>query len=457
MKIIVAGCGKIGTAIIGALVQEGHDVTAVDIDPEVISSITDVYDVMTVVGSCVDYDTLKEAGAETARLFISMTPSDEVNILSCFLARRMGSHHTVVRIESPDRTDSELAFIKQQTNVSMFLNPSKLVASELENMLKIPTGIKAEYFARRSFEMVEVKLKDDSKLTGMTLLEMRKKHKGRYLIGTVLRDDQVFIPRSGDFVMKSGDQIAVTALPSEINKLIRSLGYLADKSRRVMILGGSRTASHLGRMLIDSGISVKIIEEDKERCRQLCESMPEAVIIHGDGAQGELLSEEGLGSADAFVTLTGMDEENLLMALYARSQNVPKALCKVDRLEFTELAGKMGIDDFVSPKLLISNMILRYTRALENSKGSNIETLYKLMDGKAEALEFNVRQGFPYTGIPLQELGKKMKKNILIGGIIRGNKSFTASAQDIIEIGDRVVVLAAGHQLHDLADIMEED
>ena len=258
MKIIVAGCGKIGTAIIGALVQEGHEVTAVDIDPEVISSITDVYDIMTVVGSCVDYDTLKEAGAESARLFISMTPSDEVNILSCFLARRMGSHHTVVRIENPARSDRELAFIKQQTNVSMFLNPSKLVASELDNMLKIPTGIKAEYFARRSFEMVEVKLKENSRLTGMTLPEMRKKFKGRYLVGTVLRDEDVFIPRSADFTLKAGDQIASLAVDIGCGYLGRAAAICANiLNPEVIVVGGGISAA--------GGIILERMRPDFER------------------------------------------------------------------------------------------------------------------------------------------------------------------------------------------------
>ncbi len=455
MKIVVVGCGKIGTAIIGSLVAEGHDVTAVDINAEVISGITDQYDVMTVQGNGVDCDTLTEAGVADARLFISVTPADEVNILSCFLARRMGAHHTVARIEDPNCSDRELVFIKQQTNVSMFLKPAQLMAGELLNRLQLPSGVHADYFARRAFEMIEVRLRDDSKLNGINLTDMRKRYKGRYLVCAVARGEDVVIP-DGTFELRGGDRMMLTAEPKEIDKLLKNLGYKAAASQSVMILGGSHTAYQLGNLLIELGAKVKIIEQDRNRCRELCEALPKAVIINGDGTQGELLREEGLLSTDAFVTLTGMDEENLLMAIFASKNQVPRTVCKIDRSDFTYLAEQLGVEEYVSPKRMISDVVIRYARAIENSVGSNVETLYRLLDGRVEAAEFNVRPGFKYDKVTLTELRPKMKPNILIGGILRDTEVIIPGGNDWIQVGDRVVVLAAGQQLYDLSDIVSE-
>lgn len=455
MKIVVIGCGKIGKTIIGALTAEGHDVTAVDLNEEVVRSVGDTYDVMTVCGSGVDYDTLMEAGASECRLLVAVTASDETNILSCFLARRMGAYHTVARIEGTDTTTHELAFIKQQMNISMFMNPSQLAASELLNMMKLPKGVHADYFARRSFEMIEMTLKEDSLLNGLSLTEMRKKYKGRYLICAVRRGEEVFVP-NGSFVLKSGDEVIVNASPAEIDTLLMELGHISRDSRSVMILGGSHTACQLAKMLLELGCNVKIVEHNRERCRELCDALPKAVIINGDGAQGDLLNEEGLLDMDAFVSLTGIDEENILMAIYAGTQNVPKTYAKVDRSEFINLAMKLGLEgQVVEPKKLVSDLIVRYARAIENSVGNNVETLYKLMDGKAEALEFNVRQGFKEEGVPLSELNGKLKPNVLIGGIVRGTRSIIPGGSDSIQVGDRVIVLSAGQQMFDLSDILQ--
>lgn len=456
MKVIVVGCGKIGTTLIGSLVAEGHDVTAIDIDAEVIGGITDLYDVMTVVGNGVDCDTLEEAGAPNARLLVAVTPKDEVNILCCFLAKRMGAHHTVARIEDPNCSDRELAFIKQHTGVSMFIKPSQLVAGELANMLQLPTGVRAEYFARRSFEMIEIRIKERSVLSGLSLLEMRKKIKGNYLILAVNRGGSVKIP-DGNFVLKSGDEIMFGSTTEGIGNLLKELGYLADRARNVMILGGSRTAYYLADSLTKLGTKVKIIEQSRERCRELCELVPKAVMIHGDGSKGDLLEEEGIQRTDAFVTLTGIDEQNLLMSIYAQKNHVKRALCKLDRSEFVDLAEQMGMEEFVSPRRLLSDAIIRYARAIENSEGSKMEMLYRLMDDKVEASEFIVHPGFKYVNIPLIDLRKRMKDNILLGGILRNSKLIIPGGEDVILEGDRVIVVAANHQIHDLTDIVAED
>lgn len=454
MKIIVAGCGKMGDSIIRDLVAEGHDVTAIDVKENVISKISNTYDVMTVCGNCMDFSTLEESGVADARLFISMTPKDEINILSCFLARRMGAHHTIARVEDPDRDEKELAFIKQQTNISMFISPSMLVAGELNNMLKLPSGVRAEYFARHSFEMIEFKVKDGSSLDNMSVVDIRRRYKENFLICAVRRGSEVFIP-GGDFVLKSGDTIIMNAAPDEINRLLYDIGSVSNRVTSVMILGGSRTALHLGRMLISGGVKVKIIERDRERCRALCEALPEAVIINGDGAQRDLLYEEGLPTTDAFVSLSGIDEENILMCIYASNENVPKTMCKVDREEFIDLAGKLGVDSLVSPAQRVSNVVVRYARAVENAKGSKVETMYRLMDSKAEAVEFAVSPEFRQIGVPLKDL--HFKSGILVGGILREGRILIPSGADSIQAGDRVIIVATSqHQLYDLSDTLAE-
>lgn len=451
MNIIIMGCGKIGGDILANLVTEGHDVTAMDENAEVLSDLTNVYDVMTVCGSGLDYDTLTEAGVRDAELYLAMTQNDEVNIMSCFLARKMGAKHTVARISNPEYKGRGLAFIKQQANISMFINPDQVMAAEIFNTLKLPNGIRSEYFSKRNFEMIEMQVKEYSPLIGHKLFEIRNKIKAKFLVCVVRRGNEVFIP-DGNFELKKGDMINLTASPSEVDKLLKACGYLEKGTRDVMILGGSGPSYYLGKMLSEIRSSVKIIEKDRQRCRELCEAIPQAVVINGDGAKQEILMEEGLASADAFVSLTGIDEENILMSIFAASQNVPKALTKVDRNEFKIMAEKLGLENIVTPKELISNSMVRYARALENSMGSNVETLYKLMDGAAEALEFNVKQSFKKVQIPLKYLD--LKPNILIGGIVRGRRTIIPGGDDVIMVGDRVVIIATNQRLYDLADIL---
>ena len=450
MKIVVAGCGKIGHTIIESLVIEGHDVTAVDIEPEVLEEVTNMYDVMCVCGAVTDVNTLMEADVGKCELFVSVTGSDEMNMLACFLSKKMGAKNTIARIRSPFYNEHSLGFIKQQLNLRTSINPEQIVAKELYNILKFPSADSIETFSRRQFELIHHKLKPDSILDGMTLIEMRKKYPGNYLVGTVERGDEVFIP-DGNFVLRSGDKVGFTASPQEIQKLFKALGILQKKARSVMILGASTTAYYLAKMLLASGNPVKIIEKDRQRCEQFSELLDGAVIIEGDGARQELLLEEGIASTDAFVALTGMDEENILISFFATSQNVPKVISKVNRGELAYMAEKLGLDTIVSPRSVVLDIISRYARALENSLGSNVETLYKLMDGKAEALEFKVKDDFEHQNIPLRSL--KLKKNIIVAGIIRNRKAIIPGGDDVILSGDHIVVLAAGHLMNDLSDI----
>lgn len=452
MNIIIVGCGKIGSTILESLVEEGHDVVGIDNDEQVITQITNVHDIMAVCGSGTDYDMLKEAGVANAEMFIAVTSSDELNMLSCYMAKKMGAKHTIARIRNPEYTQSNLGFLKQQLDLSMAINPESLAAVEMFNILKLPSAVKIQTFSQRNFEIIEIILKENSALAGMKLMELRNKFNAQFLICAVQRGEDVYIP-SGNFQLMAGDKIGLTASLSEIQKLMRSLKIEKKQAKDVMILGGSKIAYYLAKMLTTSGNGVKIIEKDHEKCQELSESLDKVVIIEGDGAEQEILLEEGLNSLDAFVALTGMDEENILISIFASSHNVPTVITKVNRNELSQLASKLGLDCIVSPKKIVSDVIVRYARALENSRGSNVETLYNIMDDKAEVLEFNVRSDFKQVNIPLREL--KLKPNILIAGIIRERKPIIPNGDDMIMKNDKVIIVTSEQRLNDLSDIIK--
>lgn len=452
MKIIVSGCGKIGSTILASLVAEGHDVIAMDSDPAVVTEMTNIYDVMGVCGNSADCETLEEAGIGKVSLFIAVTPSDEINMLSCFLAKRMGAGYTIARIRNPEYNDASLDFMKRELGLSMAINPELLAARELFDILHLPSVAKVETFSGRSFEMVELKLKEDSVLDGVSLAQLREKYKTKVLICVVQRGDEIHIP-GGDFCLQAGDKIGLTASPMEIQRFLHQIGLTKKKAKNVMIMGGGRTSYYLAKMLEGEG-TVKIIEKDPRAADELTESLPDSVVICGDGARQELLLEEGLRQTDAFVSLTGKDEQNILISIYAASQNVPKVIAKVNRNELSTMAEKLGLDCIISPRKIIADVMVQYARALENSQGSSVETLYKLMDGRVEALEFRVQQTVPeLTGVPLRDL--RRKPGILIAGIVRGRRSIVPGGNDSIQPGDRVVVLAANRRLADLTEIIE--
>lgn len=452
MKIMVVGCGKIGATITKALIAEGHDITVMDNAPAVISEITNIYDVMAICGSGTDCEALAEAEVDTAELFIAVTGSDEFNMLSCFLAQKMGATYTVARIRNPQYNAKKSDLLKKELSISHAINPELSAAKEMLNVLKLPSAVKVETFSRGNFEMIELSVKENSPLDNMMLMELRKKHTEKFLICAVERDDKVYIP-GGNFVLKSGDKIGLLAAPTEIQRLLKQLGILQKQARNVMILGASRTAYYLSRMLLDSGNSVKIVEINHARCIEMSEALPEAVVINGDGASRELLLEEGIANVDAFLSLTGDDEKNILLSYFALEQNVPKVITKVNRDEYFATAEKLGLETIITPRKSIANIAVRYARALQNSMGSKVETLYKLMDEHAEALEFVAAADCEILGIPLKEL--RTKPNVLVGGIIRGRRAIIPNGDDAIMAGDRVVVISTGYPLADLEDIVE--
>ena len=460
MKIIVCGCGKIGTSLLSSLASEGHDLLAIDKDPAAIAEVTNIYDVIGVCGNAADCETLEDAGIRDTDLFIAVTSSDELNMLACFLAGRMsgGRTHTIARIRNPEYNDASLDFMRRELGLSLAINPELLAARELFDILRMPSAVNIDAFSGRSFEIVELILKEDSVLDGITLQELRNTYKATVLVCTVQRGDEVMIPRGGTFTLRAGDRIGITATPAEISKFLRQIGLLQKKARRVMLLGGSRTAFYLAKLLTANGVDVKIIEQDPATAEDLAEKLPGVSIVLGDGAQQELLLEEGLRETDAFVALTGMDEENILISICAASQKVPKVISKINRDELSSMAEKLGLDSFISPRRIISDVLVQYARALENSQGTAVETLYKLNDGRAEALEFFVKDPIEgVTEVPIIVLGKMLKPNILIAGIIRSRKTIVPGPTDMIHPGDRVIVLAGGgHRLSDLGDILAQ-
>jgi len=452
MNIIVVGCGKIGTTILESLVTEGHNVTAVDKNPLALTDITNIHDVMTVCGNGGDWETLEEAGAMTADLVVAATGSDEVNMLCGYMARRSGAAHTVARVRNPEYNDRSLLNMRQYLELSAAINPDKLAAMELFNILRLPAAAKVESFSARKFEMIELKLKADSKLAGLPLSEARNRFKARFLICVVQRDGQVFIP-DGNFVLQGGDKIGLTAKHNEMQKLIKALGLAKKQAREVMLLGGSRIAYYLAKMLLNAGVSVKIIDKDRAVCEQICELLPGATVICGDGAQQEILLEEGLENMDAFVSLTGMDEQNILLSCLASTHNVPKVITKVSRPELSGLAQQLGVECVVSPRGIVADMLVQYARALENSMGSNVEMLYRLMDDGAEALVFNVKDDPRLVRVPLKDLS--LKSQVLVAGILRGRDAIIPTGENTILPGDKVVVISAGRKLNDLSDILK--
>lgn len=451
MNIIVNGCGKIGKTILASLVAEGHDVVAIDNNPQVINEITNIYDVMCVCGNGTDSDILLEAGATNAELMISMTGSDELNMLSCYLAKKLGAQYTIARIRNPEYNDKSLGFMREQLDLSLTLNPELLASVELYNILKLPSAAKVETFSARKFEMVEIKLKPDSPLDGIKIMDLRNKFKAKFLISAVGRGEEAYIP-DGNFTLKSGDRICISAISTEIIHFLKELGTQQSPAKKIMILGGGKLAFYLAKKLCEGSNSVTIIEKNHQVCERLCEVLPKATIVNADGTDQEVLLEEGLLSVDAVVSLTGMDEQNILMSAFAQMKGVPKVITKINREALMPMAESWGLDTIISPKLTVSNVLVKYARALENSQGSSVETLYKIMDDKVEVLEFTVKDDFEKCNITFKELS--LKPNTLVAGIIRNRKTIIPTGDDMLMPQDKVIILAANQRINKLSDIL---
>lgn len=453
MKIIIVGGGKVGKTIIESMLKEKHEVILVDNDPVVVGNVTNLYDVMGICANGTEYEKLLEAGADKADLFIAVTGSDELNMLSCFAAKKIGARHTVARVRNSEYNTASWGFMKQQLEISMAVNPEKLAAEAIYDILKLPSATKVESFTARSFEMIEIIVKKGSAIDGMTLVDLRKKFSEKFLVCVVQRENDVFIP-NGTFRVLSGDKIGVMVTNDDAHSILKKFGYPAKEAKNIMLIGASKTALYLADMLIKGRSSVKIIEKDPEVCDIVCERLSsKASVVCGDGMSREILLEEGVDGLDALVALTDRDEENILISFYALSKQVQKVIAKVNRNELSSISENLGLETTFSPKNIVADILVRYARAIGNSIGSKVETLYSLFGGNAEALEFNVEQDFEFADVPIKKL--ETKPGILVAGITRGNEALIPGGDDCILSGDKVIVVAKGERLCNLSDILK--
>ena len=451
MNVIIVGGGKVGRAITEQLSMEGNDLVLIDSNPQTLDEISNLMDVMTLCGNGASHTILTEAGVQKADLVIASTSSDETNMLCCLIASKLGAKHTIARVRNPEYND-HLMFMRNELGLSMAINPEYAAASEAFRMLRFPSAIKIETFSRGRVELVEVKLRDCSGLDGVKLCDLKDKYDARVLICAVQRGQEVIIP-NGSFVLKTGDKINIAAAPEQIELFFRYMGILRQEARSVMIIGGGRITYYLAKMLLNLNVQVKIVEHNEQRCKELCELLPKSLIIHGDGTNQDLLLEEGIDSTDAFVTLTGFDEENIILSMYASARKVGKVITKVNRDSLIDLIEMAGLDSIISPKNITANQIVRFVRALRNSLGSNVTTLHKMVGGSIEALEFSAHENSPVIGTPLKEL--KLQPNILIACISRGTDIIIPGGGDQILPNDNVIVITGSERLSDLSDILQ--
>ena len=451
MKVIVVGCGKIGKAILESMEDERHDIVAIDNDPKVIEYVTNTYDVMAICGNATSTEMLNVAGVANTDLIIAVTQSDEVNMLSCFLAKRLGAKYTVARIRETEYNDDGLQILTRELDLSMALNPELLTAEALYDLLKLPSAVNVDNFAGKMVQLLEIVVQEKSPLVNKTLQDIRKKSPVQFVACVVQRGNEVYIP-TGTFELKLDDKVAIMLKRSDSFKFVKSVGLAQKMGRDVIIMGGSTIACYLAKLLTLNGLNAKIIEVSAEKCEKIAEILPASTtVIHGDASSQDLLWEEGIKSADAFVALTGNDEQNILMSFYCMSEHVPKVISKVSHQETSSLAAKLGLYSTVCPQKYVANRLTRYARALNNSLQSKVETMYSLMDGKAEALEFAVLSDCTIVKTPLKNLN--LKPNFIIAGIIRGKETIIPTGDDYIDVDDRVIVIAADSHLYDLSDI----
>lgn len=452
MKIIIAGCGKVGSTITAQLATEGHDISVIDVNSDVIDDITNNYDVMGVVGNAASYTLLKEAGVEEADLLIAATNSDELNLLSCLIARKAGGCGTIARVRNPVY-NSEMELIRGDLGLTMTVNPEYAAACEAARVIRTPSAIKVETFIKGRVEMMKFVIPDGSVLDGMKLADLAGKVNTEVLVCTVERGDQVVIP-GGQFVLEAGDIISIVASRENGGKFFKAVGLAGKIVRNVMIVGGGTVGYYLAKQLDELGMRVKIIERSRARCEQLSDLLPNAVIINADATSKEILLEQKINTCDAFVTLTGIDEENLFLSLFARHCGKAKIITKVNRMTFDEVLRDFEFGSIINPKNITADYILQYVRARQNSMGSNVETLYNIIEGRVEALEFIIHEGAPVIGIPLAQL--PTKDNVLIACIGRKGKIIIPNGRAVIEPGDRVVVVTSHLGFQDIKDILED-
>ena len=450
MKIVIIGDGKVGYKLAKQLSSEKYDIILIDNNEEKLRKSVERMDVFCVAGEGGSVEVQQRADVPHADLVIACTSTDECNMLSCLIARRLGARHTIARVRNPIYY-KQIDFLKKDLHLSMVVNPELIVAGDITRLLLFPDASKVETFVKGRVELVEFPI-HCGKLEGLSLSELYARFQVQVLVCVVESGETVLIP-DGDYILKAGDKLHIAASHQNMEQFFKKIALRKEKIKNAMICGGGRVAYYLASQLCNLGMNVKIIERNRERCEELCELLPKATIINGDATEHDLLIEEGIEKTDVFIALTGMDEENIIMSLFASKQSVSKVIVKINEDRRAMMIDELGLDSIVSAKTATADAILGYVRARRNSQCSaNVETMYQLLDGRVEALEFIIKSENAYTGVPLKDLN--LKVNNIIACIARGRKIIIPNGDDSIQVGDSVVIITMTKQIRDLDDIL---
>lgn len=452
MRIVIIGGGKVGKKLSEELSKEMHDVTVIEKNTNVINKINSHQDVACINGDAIDYEVQKAAGVEEADLVIGCTSSDEINMFSCLFAKKLGAKNTIARVRNPEYYN-QLKYIKEDLGLSMAINPEYVAANEISRILRFPSAIKVETFAKGKVELLEFKIHKNSPLIGMKINEITKALRMKLLICAVQREGDVIIP-DGNVELKLGDKINIAASHDNLEEFLKKAGGWKRKIKTVMVIGGGKIAYYLCKSLEHINVKIKIIDNDYETCRTLSDLLPNVDVIYGDGTDKQLLEEEGIDDTDAFVSLTGIDEENIILSMYANTKDINKIVTKLSQSSFRDLTESFNLDTVVSPKDLTANIILRYVKAMNNSYGSKLNCLYRMVDDKVEALEFSVKDSCKIVDIPLSDL--KLKKDILVACIVREGRIIIPNGNDSMRVKDNIIIISKELNISDIEDIVAE-
>lgn len=452
MDIIIVGCGKVGQTLAVQLNNDGNNITVIDLNAAKVNEVISRHDIMGVVGNGATQHIQREAGVGKADLLIAVTGSDELNLLCCLIAKKAGNCNTIARVRNPQYS-SEARFLKDELGLAMIINPEYESAQHIARILRFPSAIKIDTFAKGRVELIKFRLPEGSPLVDMAVKDVVTKLKCDVLICTIERDGEAYIA-NGDFVFREKDVISVVASPRKANDFFNKIKYKMRSVRDVMVVGGGEITHYLADILLRSDIAVKVIEKDQKTCEDMCTTLPDVTVINGDAVDQEILLEEGLSNADGFVALTNLDEENILLSLFAKNKSKGKLITKINRIDFDEVVNQLDLDTIIYPKHITAESIVRYVRAMKNTIGSNVETLYSVIKDKVEAAEFIIKEQSPIVGIPLSELS--FKKNVLVAAILRDRKVIIPRGHDEFMPGDAVVIVSEIMALHDITDVLKK-
>ena len=450
MKVIIVGCGRVGQTLAEKLNSDGNEVTVIDMSADKVNETTDLADVMGVVGNGATHTTLREAGIKTADLFIAVTNSDELNLLCCMIAKKEGDCKTIARLKSPEYS-GETEYLRTELGLAMVINPEYAAAEEIARVLRFPTAIKIEPFAKGKVEIIKFKIPENSVLINLSVKDLMIKYPSEVLVCTIERGDEEYIAK-GDFIFHEKDVVSIVATPKNANEFFRKIRRKDPSVHSAMVIGGGVITHYLCEILEKSGMALKIIDRDESVCVDLAEKFPKCSIICGKPTDKELLMEEGVEGTGAFLTLTNSDEENILLSLFAKEVCDGKLVTKIKRTDYDSVIKRLELDTVICPKNITSDTIVRYVRSKRNTRGSNIETMYNIIEDKVEASEFIIKENSEIIGTPLSQL--RFKPDVLVACITRGDKVIIPRGNDVIEAGDAVVVVTKMLGLHDIVDVL---